>query len=208
MTANKKGLSEKQAKFIDEYLIDLNATQAALRAGYSKKTAYAIGYENLRKPQIQEAIEARRKELREETQISQARVLQEEARLAFVDVGFLFDDDGELLPIHEIPEDARRAIAGIEITDRVVLGENRKDTRIRDVKRRYKMSDKGQALGRISKHLGLYAAKKHEHSGPGGGPIETRMTDFPKEPDTIKEWEDQRKEAEEHRDQEEEGTSG
>lgn len=55
-------LTAKQERFIQEYLIDLNATQAAIRAGYSKKTAEVIGYENLRKPQINLVIEERQNE--------------------------------------------------------------------------------------------------------------------------------------------------
>ncbi len=50
-------LTAKQQRFVDEYLIDLNATQAAIRAGYSPKSAYSIGQENLKKPEIQEAIQ-------------------------------------------------------------------------------------------------------------------------------------------------------
>lgn len=52
-------MTEKQKRFCDEYLTDLNATQAAVRAGYSKKTAYSIGEENLRKPELKEYIEKR-----------------------------------------------------------------------------------------------------------------------------------------------------
>ena len=52
-------LTAKQQRFCDEYLIDLNATQAAIRAGYSKKTAYSIGIENLRKPEIKKYIDDR-----------------------------------------------------------------------------------------------------------------------------------------------------
>ena len=196
--AGKEGeLTPKQANFVEEYLIDLNATQAAIRAGYSEKSAESIGHENLSKPKIYEKIQARRKELQESLQITQERILEEEARLAFVDVRFLFDENGDLLPIHKIPEDARRAIAGVEVTDL---------EKVKGVKRKYRLSDKGRALERISKHLGLYAAKKHEHSGPGGGPIETKITDFPTEPKTIKEWEEQRKEAEENRDKDDEET--
>jgi phage terminase small subunit len=51
-----EGLTPKQALFVQEYLVDLNATQAAIRAGYSEKTAAEMGYENLRKPQIQAAV--------------------------------------------------------------------------------------------------------------------------------------------------------
>ena len=50
-------LNAKQNRFVEEYLVDLNATKAAIRAGYSERTAEVIGYENLRKPQIQEAIQ-------------------------------------------------------------------------------------------------------------------------------------------------------
>lgn len=55
-------LTAKQQRFVDEYLIDLNATQAAIRAGYSKGTAYSIGVENLRKPEIQKRIQERMNE--------------------------------------------------------------------------------------------------------------------------------------------------
>ena len=55
----EKKLTAKQQRFCDEYLIDLNATQAAIRAGYSKKTAYAIGDENLKKPEIKNQIDKR-----------------------------------------------------------------------------------------------------------------------------------------------------
>lgn len=59
-------LTEKQKRFCDEYLIDLNATQAAIRAGYSKKTAKIIGNENLTKPYLKEFIDKRLKQLEDE----------------------------------------------------------------------------------------------------------------------------------------------
>ena len=58
-------LNKKQQRFVTEYLIDLNSTQAAIRAGYSTKTAYSIGQENLKKPEIKTAIETQLKELRD-----------------------------------------------------------------------------------------------------------------------------------------------
>lgn len=58
IVADKK-LTAKQQRFCNEYLIDLNATQAAIRAGYSKKTAYSIGVENLKKPELKKYIEDR-----------------------------------------------------------------------------------------------------------------------------------------------------
>lgn len=76
-------LNEKQKRFVLEYLIDLNATQAAIRAGYSKKTAYSMGQENLKKPEIQKAIQAKQNKLQNKLEITQERVLQELAQIAF-----------------------------------------------------------------------------------------------------------------------------
>ena len=70
------GLTSKQARFVEEYLIDLNATAAAKRAGYSRKTAATIGHENLRKPKIAEAMRLGREKLSERAQITQEDVLE------------------------------------------------------------------------------------------------------------------------------------
>jgi phage terminase small subunit len=69
-------LNEKQKRFCDEYLIDLNATQSAIRAGYSEKTAYAIGNENLKKAEVKKYIEERMKEKDEKLIASQDEVLR------------------------------------------------------------------------------------------------------------------------------------
>lgn len=79
------GLNPKQQRFVDEYLVDLNATQAAIRAGYSPNTAAEQGYDHLRKPQIQLAIEKARREQQERTGITADRVLREIAAVALAD---------------------------------------------------------------------------------------------------------------------------
>lgn len=71
-----KPLTPKQAAFVAEYLVDLNATQAAIRAGYSAKTACAIGVENLRKPRIAEAISEARAKREQATEVNAAWVLE------------------------------------------------------------------------------------------------------------------------------------
>ena len=81
-----KGLMPMQALFVQEYLVDLNATAAAKRAGYSPKTAYSIGQENLKKPEIQSAIQQAKKARRERTYITQDRILLELAAAAFADM--------------------------------------------------------------------------------------------------------------------------
>lgn len=74
-------LTAKQQRFVEEYLIDLNATQAAIRAGYSADTAAEMGYENLRKPQIAEAVTAAKRERSERTQIDADYVLRQAVKL-------------------------------------------------------------------------------------------------------------------------------
>ncbi|MGJ0508913.1 MAG: terminase small subunit [Methylocystis sp.] len=78
-------LTPKQQRFVEEYLVDLNATQAAIRSGYSKKTAGQIGDENLKKPEIAAAIEARRSALSEKTEITQEKVLERFWQIATAD---------------------------------------------------------------------------------------------------------------------------
>ncbi len=78
---NTKTLTPKQHRFVEEYLIDLNATQAAIRAGYSKKTARAIASENLAKPNIQEAVAKAKRERSEATKIDAEWVLKQAVEL-------------------------------------------------------------------------------------------------------------------------------
>jgi len=70
-------LTAKQQRFVDEYMIDLNATQAALRAGYSEKTSYSIGQENLKKPEIAKEIEKRQQKHAEKAEMTVEWVLQQ-----------------------------------------------------------------------------------------------------------------------------------
>lgn len=79
-------LTVKQERFCTEYIIDLNATQAAIRAGYSKKTANRIASENLSKPDIQRKIQELQQERAERTEITQDRVLKELAGIGFAPI--------------------------------------------------------------------------------------------------------------------------
>lgn len=92
------GLTPKQRRFVDEYLIDLNATKAAGRAGYSPRTAGSIGHENLTKPEIRAAVDRARADQTDRTRITADRVLEEVAAIAFSDIRDIdFDPDGKLL---------------------------------------------------------------------------------------------------------------
>lgn len=157
-------LTRKQERFVNEYLVDLNGTQAAIRAGYSKKSAGVIANELLKKPKIEGKIDARRAEIQQKLEISQERVLGEEKRLAFCDPRDIMTPEGTLIRPNELPEDVARALSGVEVIE-TFDNEGRPVTRFK-----YKFWDKGRALERISKHLGMYIDRK-EVSG-GDRPVE------------------------------------
>ena len=86
-------MTKKQKRFVEEYLIDLNATKAAIRAGYSPRTAKQIGQENLTKPDLQAAIDRAMAERSRRTGINQDRVIQELAKIALVNPADVIDMD-------------------------------------------------------------------------------------------------------------------
>ena len=144
-------LTDKQKRFVAEYLVDLNATQAAIRAGYSQNTARAIGCENLTKPDIQQAIQEERAKLSKRTEITQERVLQEYARIAFFDPRKMFDKEGNPLNVNELDDDTAAAVAGLE-----VVREFDEDTGVTSFTKKYKITNKLGALDSIAKHLGMF----------------------------------------------------
>jgi len=105
-------LTPKQQRFVEEYLIDLNATQAAIRAGYSKKTAGRIASQNLSKLDIQMAISEAIQKRSERTQITADRVLQEYALIAFSNMGdyIRFEGGEAYLDFSDLTEDQMRVI--------------------------------------------------------------------------------------------------
>lgn len=166
-------LTPKQERFVQEYLIDLNATQAAIRAGYSQKTASETGYENLRKPQISEKIQEAMKERSERTAITQDMVLKELAKIGFSDLRKALTSNGALIDTQDWDDGFAGAVASVEIVKRQ-SGEYDDDGKpIMDHVHKIKTWDKVSALDKLGKHLGLFPTH-HTHSGPDGGPIETK----------------------------------
>ena len=95
-------LTAKQERFVDEYLIDLNGTQAAIRAGYSENTARQIACEMLTKLYIQDAIASKRAEISERNEVSQDMIIKGLRRFAFADYPDVLPDDLKpALPIKE-----------------------------------------------------------------------------------------------------------
>jgi hypothetical protein len=119
MSANGNGtLEPKQLRFVEEFAIDCNATQAAIRAGYSQRTARQIASENLSKPVIQHAIRERLSQLSKRAEVDADQILGEIDTLSLSDVGELFDWDAETLrmrPIREWPEHFRRSVSSLKV---------------------------------------------------------------------------------------------
>lgn len=164
-------LTDKQKRFCEEYLIDLNATQAAIRAGYSPKTAEQTASRLLRNVKVQEYIAKRQKELSRSTEITQERVIKELALIAFsnnadyahvvekkmqVEAGGtlvdVLDKDGkpvmyrtvEPVLTEELTEEQKRALA--------VIKKGRDGLEV-------KSCDKVKALELLGKHLGIFTDK-------------------------------------------------
>ena len=147
-------LTAKQKKFVEEYLIDLNATQAAIRAGYSTESAKEIGCENLTKPNVKAEIDKAIAERSRRTGINQDRVLRELAKIAFVNPGDVINLNQATLKSDAKEEDLA-AIASVKIKN--IPTEDGEIT-----EREIKLCDKLKALDLLGKHLGIYDKKDAE----------------------------------------------
>lgn len=141
-------LTEKQKRFVAEYLVDLNATQAAIRAGYSAKTAEVIGYENLRKPQIADAIDQAMAKRAERTEITQDMVIRELAAIGFAKASDYAQVTASgrvrITPTEELSDVQRRALSGIK--------EGKFGIEVSSY-------DKVKALDLLGKHLGMFSER-------------------------------------------------
>ena len=149
-------LSAKQRLFVDEYLLDMNASAAARRAGYGERSAAQNGHRFLQLAPVMAAIEARLAARRTRLQVTAERVIDELARIAFADIGRIMNwtgEDASLKPQGEISADDRAAIAEIAVV-------KRNDA----VATRVILHDKERALEALCRYLGLFR--------PGAHPVE------------------------------------
>ena len=144
-------MTKKQKRFVEEYLVDLNATQAAIRAGYSPDTAQQMGSETLSKHVIKNAIDKAIAERSRRTGINQDRVIQEIAKLAFLNPIDVIDMDEATIK-GEANRDDTACIASVKV--KVIPGEDGNIT-----EREVKTYDKLKALELLGKHLGMFTDK-------------------------------------------------
>lgn len=149
-TKKQPKLIAKQQRFVDEYTKDLCAKEAAIRAGYSKKSAECIGYQLLQKPLVKEAIASALEGRATRTKVDADYVLNRLAEIDQLDVLDILDNTGNLLPIKDWPKAWRQTISGLDIQE-LLTGE------IETIVRKIKMPDKLKNLELIGRHVDVSA---------------------------------------------------
>ncbi|MEI9694560.1 terminase small subunit [Atlantibacter hermannii] len=153
-------LTDKQDMFCREYLIDLNATQAAIRAGYSAKTANEQGAQNLAKLSIQNRISDLKAERNEQTGIDAAYVLRRLVEIDQMDVLDILTSIGELKPVSQWPKVWRTTLSGLDVVEMSAEGNTAA------LLKKIKWPDKVKNLELLGKHIDVQAFReqvKTEH---------------------------------------------
>lgn len=155
-----RGLTQRHQRFADELLLDGNVTQAAIRAGYSRRSAPSTGARVARTPEVAEYLAAKRAEIADRMRLRQEDVIQELKRIAFSDPRRAVDANGLPIPLHQLPEDIAHALAGSEV-ELVMDPARRTDdgleipARARASVRKWKWWDKPKALELAMRYLGM-----------------------------------------------------
>lgn len=156
-------LKGKQKRFCEEYIIDLNATQAAIRAGYSEKTAKAIGHENLTKPNVMEYIHKLQNKRSERTEITADMVLKEFAKIGFANIDDFLKVETGKKTVNMNGNEVEYEATEVKVfdTDSVSADKLGAVSEIRQTKDGIvvKLHDKVAALNAIGKHLGMFIDK-------------------------------------------------
>lgn len=148
-------LTDKQELFCREYLIDLNATRAAIKAGYSEKTAREIASQNLSKLNIQKRIQELMNDRNERNTVDSDYVLKRLIEIDEMDVADILNDDMSIKPISQWSKSWRRTLQGVDI---IYLASNA-DTET--IIKKIKWPDKVKNLELLGKHIKVQAFKQH-----------------------------------------------
>jgi phage terminase small subunit len=162
---DNKDLTLKQQRFIEAYLKDLNATNAAIKAGYSKKTAHVSGCVLLKNPKIQREVQIYREKEQDKAGISREWIIERYKRLIEFHIDEIYDNDGNMKPLDEIPKDILYAIQGIRSMKRTSTSTNKttKELIVQDLK----FHNKKDVLDSLARYLGMF--EKEGEQGAGGG---------------------------------------
>ncbi len=167
---SKDEAAERRHNFIQAYIANGgNATQAAIKAGFSEKTADQQGSRLLKDVKVQAELEKQREILRQKFGLTAENVLREVARISFFDPRALVDAQGNIRNLNDLDEDTARAVASVEVIEEYAgRGQDRESI---GFTKKVKVFDKNAALEKAMKHLGLYK-DQIELTGPNGGPVQ------------------------------------
>lgn len=146
-------LTPKQTRFVQEYLVDANGTRAAIRAGYSARTANEQASRLLANVSVRRALDMIMAERSQRTQVTQDRVVLESSRIAFADPRRAFNDDGTLKDVKDWPGDVAAAISSLEVSERIG------DDGVRVITKKIRFWDKTSNLNLLARHLGMFTDK-------------------------------------------------
>lgn len=155
-------LNDKRKKFCHEYILDFNGTQAAIRAGYSAKTAKEQSSQLLTKLNIQNYLAELKQNVAEESGITKKQLIDELAKIAFFDIRKIYDEENSLLNIHDFDDDSAASIAGIEVDEILEFNSTKGQKELTGYTRKVKLHNKIAAIERVSKMLGYDAPAKNE----------------------------------------------
>lgn len=158
------GLSEKQERFCREYIWDWNATRAAKAAGYSEDTAYAMGAENLKKPQIQARIKELQEDIEKVAGISRLQIVTEHQKIMAASMAGLHKTWLTRKEFDELTEEQKSCIAEISTQVKKTRDSNGNEIETEFVK--IKLYDKQKSMDSLTKILGYEAPKKSEITFP------------------------------------------
>ena len=164
-------LTNQQQRFVEEYLIDLNASAASIRAGYKKGSC---GRRLMKNPNILAAIQIEIEERSQRTQVNADYVLKRLVEIDQMDCLDILNDDGSVKPVRDWPQIWRQFVSGFDVAELFTGGGE--DRELAGMLKKIKWPDKVKNLELIGKHVNVQAFRdKVEWSGPDGGPIQTQI---------------------------------
>lgn len=155
VTDTSEELTPRQTEFVRTYLECGNATQAATQAGYSAKTAATQGWQLLQNPKIRGALRGRQRRRAALADLRASDVLKQAQRMAFADPRWFIDENGDPIPVQDLSDDAAAALQGLEVE----YGPS-------GPRLKYKLVDKGAAVDRVMRHLGMFGEDNRQLTDP------------------------------------------
>ena len=161
-------ITERARRFAAEYLVDFNAKEAAIRAGYSPRCAKQTAYKMLRWPAVAALVDASKARARARVDATVDDIVDELRRVGFADIRTFFDAQGRLLPIDQLSPDAASALASVEVVTRRVPGGDATDV---EYVAKIRSWDKVHALELLGKRLGLFPDRVRHEGAVGIVPL-------------------------------------